>query len=154
VRAFKLGILLWRFLSGHHIDGVRRSNSTWNKRGTMPRDASKWAKLKRRHRAMVRWAILAFIAFQLVGVLKFRTLLTYLDFALIMRELELSVRALWFRLNDSHIMSLRITRNKVGNVNVDGLTEEEERYAIDHILPADDESELPDVILEGLEAKQ
>lgn len=154
MRIFKMGLLLWRFLSGHHIDGVRRSNSTWNKRGTMPRDASKWAKLKRRHRAMVRWGILAFIAFQLVGVLKFRTLLTYLDFGLVMREMELAFRALWFRLNDTHVMSLRITRNKRGNVSVDGLTEEEERDAIDNILPNAPEMELPDVILEGLEAKQ
>ena len=104
---------------------------------------------------MVRWAILAFIAFQLVGVLKFRTLLSYIDFGFVMRELELGFRELWFKLNDTHVMSLRITRHRSGNVNVDGLTEDEERVAIDNILPnAPQEMELPDVILDGLEAKQ
>jgi hypothetical protein len=120
----------------------------------MPRDASNWAKLKRRERALIRWGIIAFIGFQIVGALKFRTLLTYIDFAFLMREVELFLRMIWVRLTESHVMSLRITRHKGGNVNVDGLSEEEERFAIDHILPDSQESELPDVILDGLEAKQ
>lgn len=49
-------VLAWRFLSGAHLDGHRRTNATWLKRATRPRGELNWWTAKPRlYRAFWRW---------------------------------------------------------------------------------------------------
>jgi hypothetical protein len=52
-----LPIFLWRYLSGHHLDGSPRTNATWFRKGTTPSHHVNWWSAKPRfHRMLWRWA--------------------------------------------------------------------------------------------------
>jgi hypothetical protein len=59
----------WRYLTGHHLDGVNRTNATWLKRGTAPvHHVNWWTEKPRFHRMMWRWLIIALPAGWLAAV--------------------------------------------------------------------------------------
>lgn len=50
---------VWRYLSGHAIDGRPTTNATWLKAGTLPKHhLNWWSRKPRLHKAAYRWAIL------------------------------------------------------------------------------------------------
>lgn len=52
---------LWRYFTGHHLDGKVRTNATWFKPGTMPSHHLNWWTAKPRfHRALWRWGVFVF----------------------------------------------------------------------------------------------
>jgi hypothetical protein len=54
-----LNKFLWRYFTGHHLDGKRRTNATWFKRGTMPiHHVTWWSAKPRIHRMLWRWGII------------------------------------------------------------------------------------------------
>lgn len=54
----RLTTFLWRYFTGHHLDGRARTNATWTKRGTAPSHHANWWNSKPRlHRMMWRWAM-------------------------------------------------------------------------------------------------
>lgn len=53
-----LSTFLWRYFTGHHLDGHARTNATWFRRGTAPSHHMNWWNTKpRAHRMMWRWAL-------------------------------------------------------------------------------------------------
>jgi hypothetical protein len=54
-----IGIFLWRYFTGHHLDGKNRTNASWFKPGTAPAHHVNWWNSKpRAHRALWRWIII------------------------------------------------------------------------------------------------
>lgn len=54
----RFSVFLWRFFTGHHLDGKPRTNATWFKRGTAPSHHVNWWNAKpRAHRMVWRWAL-------------------------------------------------------------------------------------------------
>lgn len=54
----RLSVFLWRYFTGHHLDGRPRTNATWFKRGTVPSHHVNWWNAKpRAHRMLWRWAL-------------------------------------------------------------------------------------------------
>ena len=52
-----LGQFVWRYLTGDHLDGKRRTNATWFQRGTVPAHHVNWWTGKPRFNRMLwRWA--------------------------------------------------------------------------------------------------
>lgn len=52
-----LSTYLWRFFTGQHLDGRKRTNATWFKRGTIPSHHVNWWTSKPIfHRMLWRWA--------------------------------------------------------------------------------------------------
>lgn len=52
------GTFLWRWFTGNHLDGKRRTNATWFKKGTVPPHHCNWWSAKPRfHRSIWRWAM-------------------------------------------------------------------------------------------------
>lgn len=48
----------WRYFTGHHLDGIHRTNATWLRKGTAPAHHVNWWNAKPRlHRAAWRWAL-------------------------------------------------------------------------------------------------
>jgi hypothetical protein len=66
IRKHGPGLVLWRFVSGHHLDGVHRTDAGWLARPTRVLHptgrASWWAHQPRLHRAGYRWAVLGLSA--------------------------------------------------------------------------------------------
>lgn len=57
IRHPRLSVFLWRFFTGHHLDGKARTNATWFKKGTVPSHHVNWWNAKpRAHRMIWRWA--------------------------------------------------------------------------------------------------
>lgn len=53
----RLAVFLWRYFTGHHLDGRARTNATWFKRGTVPSHHANWWNSKpRAHRMLWRWS--------------------------------------------------------------------------------------------------
>lgn len=62
------GTYLWRFLTGNHMDGVERMNTSWLRRGTEPEHHDNWWNRKARlERAAWRWGVLAILFSSLYG---------------------------------------------------------------------------------------
>lgn len=61
VRAHGPARVAWRFATGHHLDGKRRTDAGFLRRGVRTFDptgrASRWAHLPHAHRAGIRWAV-------------------------------------------------------------------------------------------------
>lgn len=56
-------ILVWRFFTGAHLDGRRRTNATWTKEGTAPRYLCNWWNRKPRlYRLFWRLGTIACVA--------------------------------------------------------------------------------------------
>lgn len=56
-----LHVFIWRYFSGHHLDGKPRTNATWFRAGTAPSHRMNWWTAKPRlHRLLWRWAIVGF----------------------------------------------------------------------------------------------
>lgn len=73
--------VLYRMLTGHHLDGHHRSNRTWLHQGTRAHHehahrahVSRWARTPRLHRAAVAWAAILAIPYTLIGLATERTL--------------------------------------------------------------------------------
>ena len=50
-------VAMWRYFTGAHLDGQRRTNATWRKPGTIPKQHVTWWTGKPRfHRMGIRWA--------------------------------------------------------------------------------------------------
>jgi hypothetical protein len=50
---------LWRYFSGHHLDGIPRTDASWLKPGTTPAHHVNWWSAKpRAHRMVWRWAFI------------------------------------------------------------------------------------------------
>ena len=61
-----LGMFLWRFFSGQHLDGIARTNATFFSYGTSPtHHLNWWSKKPIFHRMLIRW----FLILAPVGVL-------------------------------------------------------------------------------------
>jgi len=118
----------------------------------MPKDASRWAKMKRKHRAYIRWASILFIALEIIGFFAYSTLLSYVNFFIAVRVSEVAVRAAWRRITRTTVFSFRVVRDAANSVEVeDLLTPEEQRDAIDNIASNEENlSELPDGTMKGL----
>lgn len=57
---FLLLVILWRYGTGAHFDGIPKTNATWFKRGTLPKHHVNWWSAKPRfYRAVWRWAMIA-----------------------------------------------------------------------------------------------
>lgn len=69
--------VLWRFVSGHHLDGHHRTDATWTARGSRPLTptghASRWAHRPRLHRAGIRLGVTVAALGALYGVLTARS---------------------------------------------------------------------------------
>lgn len=51
-------VFLWRYFTGHHLDGKHRTNATWTRRATAPSHHMNWWTSKPRlHRMAWRWAL-------------------------------------------------------------------------------------------------
>lgn len=51
---------LWRYFTGHHLDGRQRTNATWTRRATAPSHHMNWWSSKPRfHRMAWRWGMIA-----------------------------------------------------------------------------------------------
>lgn len=54
----RLSVFLWRYFTGHHLDGKPRTNATWFRKGTVPSHHVNWWNAKpRAHRMVWRWAL-------------------------------------------------------------------------------------------------
>lgn len=54
-----LAQFLWRYFTGHHLDGRQRTNATWTRRATAPSHHMNWWSSKPRfHRMAWRWAMI------------------------------------------------------------------------------------------------
>lgn len=54
----RLSVFLWRYFTGHHLDGIPRTNATWFNRGTAPSHHVNWWNAKpRAHRMIWRWGL-------------------------------------------------------------------------------------------------
>jgi len=65
--------VLWRFVSGAHLDGQTRTDAGWWSRGrhdlTTAKKAPRWAYLPRGVRSLIRWAVLTVLVLFLLGYL-------------------------------------------------------------------------------------
>lgn len=65
-----LPTFLWRYFTGHHLDGRPRTNATWTKRGTAPGHHVNWWNAKPRlHRMAWRWALVGIPAGWIIAYL-------------------------------------------------------------------------------------
>lgn len=54
-----LSAFLWRYFTGHHLDGRARTNATWFRKGTAPGHHVNWWNSKpRAHRMLWRWSLI------------------------------------------------------------------------------------------------
>lgn len=69
IKRTTLGAFTWRYLTGHHLDGEKRTDATWFKRGTTPiHHINWWTEKPRFHRMIWRWLIIALPAGWLAAV--------------------------------------------------------------------------------------
>jgi hypothetical protein len=54
-----LGVFLWRFFSGNHLDGKRRTDASWLRKGAVPpHHVTWWTSKPRALRAAWRWTLI------------------------------------------------------------------------------------------------
>jgi hypothetical protein len=72
---FFYGKLVWRFLTGNFMDGIRRGDSTWLRKATDQRGRlNRWTRMSRLKRAFIRWALTFGVALGVVAYLWSRDL--------------------------------------------------------------------------------
>ncbi len=78
VRKVPASALAWRFATGAPLDGVRRTDATWFRAGSVTyptsRRAGTWSHLPRAQRAAWRWGTLVFTGLTLYGLSSARAL--------------------------------------------------------------------------------
>lgn len=115
-------VIAWRFFTGAHLDGRRRTNATWFREGTSPKYLCNWWNRKPRfYRAMWRVVPLALVILELVALQK------GLTFGLNMIAAPLVAAFLWEKFKPGSTIAPR----KVG-VNL-GERSDKERDIIDEI---------------------